>query len=209
MSPSPRDETAQTELTAMLNCGKDGAATFDVIAKFYTEQFKYSASQRISTLQYFVPAFAFLTAGYVQLLTAKGESEIPPLARIMVATVAYVITLVFARLDRRNKEIVEFDEHPLEVLQTAIRKRLNGADLWESFARRTSLSRQITTYGTLIPIVYLVCASAAVTGIVFPLIDYNLARSKVALVSVALTALLLVAIYAKLDLRHPSPNSAP
>lgn len=202
MSRPQPDDSAAGELATLLKGDKEGAAAFDSIAKFYTEQFKYSAGQRISTLQYFVPAFAFLTAGYVQLLTAKESLPIPPLARLMVATVAFVITLAFARLDRRNKQIVEMDEHPLETIQSAIRLRLGGDERWESFLLRTRKSQALTTYGTLIPSVYLVCALAAAAGILYPLTGVGLQNWVVFIVGGELLLLMGFAIYGEFPARR-------
>jgi hypothetical protein len=136
---------------------------FDAILKFYTEQFKYSASQRISTIQYFVAAFAFLTGGYTTLVTAKAE---PPMyARFVVAFAAYLLTLAFARLDRRNKQIVELDEKPLIRLQTAIARALNEDDRrWHSFELRDGRAEHFTTYGSLVPFIYSIATIAAALG---------------------------------------------
>jgi hypothetical protein len=203
MSRLQPDDTAASELKALLNNGREGAATFDAIAKFYTEQFKYSAGQRISTLQYFVPAFAFLTAGYVQLLTAKDSIPIPPFAPVMVATLAFVIALAFARLDRRNKQIVEMDEHPLETIQDAISMRLGGHCRWKSFERRNTEARWLTTYGALIPLIYLVCALAAAAGIIYPFAEMGWGDPIMYIGSATFLVTLLVAIYAPLKKRNP------
>jgi|GEM_PF-4105093 hypothetical protein len=205
MSEVAADRSADQHIEWLL---LEKSSAFDSILKFYTEQFKYSASQRISTIQYFVAAFAFLTGGYTTLATAKSDP--PAFARLVVALTAYSLTIAFARLDKRNKQIVELDEKPLIRLQTAIKFALKDDDpRWESFALRDNEAQYFTTYGSVVPLIYVIAAVVAALGAYSGLDALDARWPLKADLSAVLIVGGLVGVYARLPKRPQDAAPAP
>ena len=140
-------------------------AAFSAILSHYMGVFTYDAGQRLSTFQYFLTAFAFLTAAFTATADVKLDStRLPLLVPPMISAAAFLLAVLFARLDKRNTQLVKLDQLPLTALQAAIASRLGEDAGWHSFREASDKARKLTTYGTLIPLVYFLAALIAVGG---------------------------------------------
>jgi phosphoglycolate phosphatase len=76
--------------------------------------FIYHAGQRHSSLNFYFAVLGAFVAGFVSLFTAdKLWANMHPVAPIIITIVgaaAFRVTILFARLDRRNADLVEWDE---------------------------------------------------------------------------------------------------
>jgi len=162
MSPPPRDENGGVN-----DLLPEKLAIFDVLIRHYAEQFTYHAGQRLSTFQFFLSAFGLLAAAFTALLTAKdGILSDAANAAPFVAIAAYLLSLAFGRLDRRNAQIIGTNEKPLARLQNVIANSLDGSDIWRTFDSCETLAQRLTTFGKLIPLVFLICAWMSVAGFI-------------------------------------------
>jgi hypothetical protein len=78
-----------------------------------------------------------------------------PLARSAMVLPGGLGTIIFLRLDYRNSQIVDINEKPLRYLESLTRNRMGFNGAWATFEKSHNARRQSTTYGALIPALYI------------------------------------------------------
>ncbi len=153
----------------------DHAKYLEVILKHYTDLFIYHAAQRLSTFRYFLAAFSILVASFASLITRYDSNQVPlqserfVLAAGVLSVAVFLLTITFARLDKRNEQIIHINELPIKAVQTWISVNLPVAgashDQWNCLLRTDNLAKPVTTFSTLIPVVYFICGALSIGGI--------------------------------------------
>lgn len=186
---------------------------FEIAAKHYYDLFAYHAAQRLTTFNYFFVSLSFLSGAYATLIM-KGADGRPRFAiAAALAVAAYLLVLAFARLDRRNEQIIGANERPLLRIQKVFADSLsqNGEDhLWQTFLV-TDDAYWFRTFGDLLPLIYLIAATLTAGGAgyackeagAFPLAQADCVSG---LVATALVVLAIVVIYGKGVRKHGRPD---
>lgn len=164
----------------------DGAKVLDVVVRHYSEQFTYHAGQRLTTFRYFLTAASVSSAAYATLVSAGDRQSSLGFASAALAGATYALTIAFARLDRRNEQLINAVKEPLKDLQAAFAASL-GSDDWRTFAK-TDTASPATRFGVLLPLIYFIVAVLAAGGIAQALYGSLLERQA----AVAVFAVLLI-----------------
>ncbi len=127
----------------------DYVKELEMYHKHYTDLFMYQARQRIDSVRYFLIGVAILASVMV-----NENAEI--WAQFWVAIVGGFGTIIFLRLDYRNAQIVEINARPLRYLQRITKDRMGVNDAWVTFDVSQSEKRFSTSYGVLIPALYII-----------------------------------------------------
>lgn len=163
MTPLPPDP--EPDPPAAQSLMRTAPQAFAGILAHYGTMFTYDAGQRLSTFQYFLTAFAFLTAAFTTIVNVKSDmARLPQLAAPMVCAAAYLLAVLFGRLDKRNAQVIRLDQEPIRLLQAAIGAEFGDSPAWHSFRESAARAQIVTTYGVLIPGVYFVAAMIAAGG---------------------------------------------
>lgn len=154
------------------------AKFFEIIFKQYLDLFTYHAAQRLATFRYFYFAFSVSATAYATLLSGgTGTDSDVRLAwgAFALALATYLIILIFARLDRRNEQIINLNEAPLKKIQAMIAEAIDGQTDWMSLERSDSEARKFTTFHRLLPWIFFLTATVSGLGaivafdVVYPL----------------------------------------
>lgn len=140
----------------------DREKTADLILKHYSDQFSYHAAQRLTTFRYFITAFSVFSAAYATLLTSSD-----PLfhdAAFGIAAFAFLLVLCFARLDKRNEQIILLNEHPIRLSQREIDAFVGGDGDYSTFDKSDAEKRFFMTFGRVLPVVFLLTAILSIAG---------------------------------------------
>ena len=195
---------------------------FKIISKHYYDLFAYHAAQRLTTFNFFIVSLAFFSNAYATLLTKSGGSASRFLAASVLALTAYLFALAFAKLDKRNEQIISTNEEPLACVQKVFQKTLGvdavikpvtdnrrSAGLWQTFAIASEKSRFLTTFGQVIPLIYFFATCLSISGAAY---SYFLATHRLIGPSIFSAILMIgsaIFIYFDLPLRSRPAKAAP
>lgn len=132
----------------------------EVLARHYGEGFVYHATQRLSTIRYFLVAFGALAVGYAQFY-----SKTEKVGAAILALLALVLCVLFRQLDCRNEQLVHLAEEPLKELQAHFRSMLGASEKWEPVRQSDNVGRYFRTFGTIVPCLYTVLLLVAAGGL--------------------------------------------
>lgn len=201
MPPEPTPLPVEKLKGALAN---EAAKQFELAAKHYYDLFAYHAAQRLTAFNFFIVSLSFLSTAYATLVMkgVDGQSRFAMAAGLALA--AYVLVLAFARLDRRNEQIISANERPLLRIQQAFADAFaeaGEAGVWQTF-RATDNAFLFRTFGDLLPVIYLVAATLTAAGASYAFkeagaITSDRAECISAWMTAALVALAVIAIYGK------------
>lgn len=147
------------------------ALSDDVIVKHYYDLFAYHAGQRLTTFNFFVVSLSFLSSAYALLLTKGEEEPVYYAVSFGLALIASVLIVLFARLDRRNAQIIGLNETPLRTIQGRIaeavrlenRTGVTGNE-FESMKISDEQAYRFQTFSVIIPLIYTAALTLAGLG---------------------------------------------
>jgi hypothetical protein len=176
---------------------------FEVLAKHYYDLFAYHAAQRLTTFNFFIVSLSFFSNAYATLAT-KGDDahEFYYVMASVLSVLAWMLVVTFSRLDKRNEQIILINERPLKQIQSFIAQQV-GADSWETFKNSNDDARPLRTFGTLLPIIYVVAGLLTALGGAYGLVLANL----IGLCLAALIAALLWSVSIAAVMVAGSPRS--
>lgn len=170
---------------------------FEAVAKHYYDLFAYHAAQRLTTFNFFIVSLSFFCNAYATLATKGDETHrFYFVMASVLAFIAWVLVLAFSRLDKRNEQIIMFNERPLRRIQKAIATELGG-DEWETFDKSDKDSRPLRTFGTLLPIIYVVAGCLAAAGTAYGFMLAGLDHRYAALIAVVQISVSILAVTKK------------
>jgi hypothetical protein len=180
------------------------AKYFEIIFKHYLDLFTYHAAQRLSTFRYFYFAFSVSATAFATLLSgATGTDSDLRLGwgAFALACATYLLILAFARLDRRNEQIINLNEAPLKKIQEMIAAGFDGSDEWRTLEQSDSHARILTTFRHLLPGIFFVTATVSALGALVALsVVHQLSLCQFTLASVGSAAVSWTGIWAKFPL---------
>lgn len=162
---------------------------FEWLAKQYYDLFSYHAAQRLTAFNFFIVSLSFFSNAFAMFVTrTQGNDTYFELAAGL-AIVAWLLTLFFARLDKRNEQIIQINEKPLKRMQQAVAEHfedhnvaLHGdgdgnANVFRTF-READKSYPLRTFGSILPWLFTLAAAACLTGAAYAtlkagLLPYN------------------------------------
>ncbi|MEO1039629.1 MAG: hypothetical protein AAFX09_08790 [Pseudomonadota bacterium] len=113
--------------------------------------FIYHAGQRLQGIRFYFIALAAL--GGVFAASQSTTPNTPQLfAGLIIAILAFVLTIIFLLLDRRNEELVHNNENSITEIETTITNRL-GFKSFGSIAAGENAKR--LTYSVLAPAMFI------------------------------------------------------
>lgn len=160
-------ESQQVDRGTIIGLLKKSDKAFEAVTNHYSGQFNYHAAQRLTTFRYFVTAFSIFGAAYATLIAKEPAPLVLPAAG--VAFVAFFLVLCFARLDKRNEQIIQINEEPIRQIQREIDRYLVGEGFYSTFDRSDDESSHLMTFGSILPIVFMITAGASLIGAYFAL----------------------------------------
>ncbi|MGC1305436.1 MAG: hypothetical protein WA840_23950 [Caulobacteraceae bacterium] len=152
------------EFSRALNKLFEESKGFEAIYKQYYDLFSYHATQRLTTFNFFMVTISFLSNAYATLITKSDGSSKLYWMSASLALAAYVLVILFGRLDRRNEQIVEINEKPINKLQEMLSNKLGGDPIWRTFEETDKKARRLGTFGTLLPLIYWISSILAAAG---------------------------------------------
>ena len=152
---------------------------FEWLFKQYYDAFAYHASQRLTAFNFFIVSLSFFSNAFATFLTrGNGESGNSLLAAGLAIT-AWLLTICFARLDKRNEEIIQINEQPIKILQRHIAHDLMKSDdfakafdsqgnsnisaVFQTF-KETDSSIGFRTFGCILPVIFTLSAAICLLG---------------------------------------------
>lgn len=140
----------------------------EVIAKHYYDLFAYHAAQRLTTFNFFIVSLSFFCNAFALLVTkgSEGNDKFFYIASGL-AMFSCALIVLFARLDRRNAQIIEINEKPLRRLQATFAERIGTAATQGDFETVKASDVQAyhgQTFSQLIPFIYVVAMALACLG---------------------------------------------
>ena len=148
---------------------------FEWLAKQYYDLFSYHAAQRLTAFNFFIVSLSFFSNAFAMFVTrTQGNDTYFELAAGL-AIVAWLLTLFFARLDKRNEQIIQINEKPLKRMQQAVAEHFEdqnvalhsdgdgNANVFRTF-READKSYPFRTFGSILPWLFTLAAAACLTG---------------------------------------------
>lgn len=145
---------------------------FEWMAKQYYDLFAYHAAQRLTAFNFFLVSLSFFSTAYATLIARSDPSGMKYYSVAgCLAFAAYLLVVAFARLDKRNEQIIAINEKPLIRIQRAIRLGLSGDnetgdEVWETFVQ-AERSYPYRSFGDILPIIYSLAAAACAAGAMY------------------------------------------
>jgi hypothetical protein len=120
-------------------------------------------------------SLSFFSNAFALFVTRANGSETYFELATSLAMVAWLLTLFFARLDKRNEQIIQINEKPLKKLQQAVAEHFQdrGADLLDEghasanvfrTFREADKSHWLRTFGSILPWIFTLAAFACLAG---------------------------------------------
>jgi len=110
--------------------GKDG---LDVALEHGRALFIYHAGQRHGSLNFYFAVLGIFVAGYVSLFTSDKLWATPgftaPIIGTIVGGAALAVTVLFGTLDRRNADLVEWDEKLVDSVEKKLAGKLSLSEM--------------------------------------------------------------------------------
>jgi hypothetical protein len=177
---------------------------FEVLAKHYYDLFAYHAAQRLTTFNFFIVSLSFFSNAYATLATKGDDAHgFYYVMASVLSVLAWMLVVTFSRLDKRNEQIILINERPLKQIQAFLAAEV-GAPSWKTFENSNDEARPLRTFGTLLPIIYVVAGLLTALGGAYGLVLANL----IGLCSAALITALLWSGSIAAVLVEGSPRSA-
>lgn len=180
---------------------------FEVVAKHYYDLFAYHAAQRLTTFNFFIVSLSFFSNAYATLAT-KGDDahRFYYVMASVLSLLAWALVVTFSRLDKRNEQIILINERPLRRIQAIIAAQFGG-DSWETFRHSNEDARPVRTFGSLLPIIYVLAGLVAAVGGSYALVLANVIDLCLAvLITTLLWLVSLCAVTIKGPRRGPMPS---
>jgi predicted ester cyclase len=109
------------------NPGSGVDENLKVILEHARSLFTYHAEQRHGSLNFYFAVLGAFVAGYVSLFTSEKFWATPgltaPIIGMIVGVAAFVLTVLFGKLDRRNADLVWRDEQLLKHAERELQKK--------------------------------------------------------------------------------------
>lgn len=177
VAPTERDTGQKVTVVAALKemFADETDKRFEWLAKQYYDLFSYHAAQRLTAFNFFIVSLSFFSNAFAMFVTrTQGNDTYFELAAGL-AIVAWLLTLFFARLDKRNEQIIQINEKPLKRMQQAVAEHFEdqkvalhsdgdgNANVFRTF-READKSYPLRTFGSILPWLFTLAAAACLTG---------------------------------------------
>ena len=206
---SPKSKDVVDVLRKMFEDGKD--ERFEWLAKQYYDLFAYHAAQRLTAFNFFIVSLSFFSNAYATFITRSQGDQLYYNPALGLALVAWLLTIFFARLDKRNEQIIQINEEPLKKLQQAVASHFESkgtaldqdghacANVFRTF-READKSYRFRTFGSLLPSIFTIAAAACVCGAAYAAFKAMwLSPCCIILISIALVVFSLFAIHSPMS----------
>lgn len=150
---------------------KSDRKVFETFVNHYHNLFAFHAAQRLTTFNFFLLSLTLLSNAYALFITRGAGAEKYLLAGIL-AVAAFIIILLFDRLDARNEQIIHINEKALMRIQCALSKAYKTEE-FKTFQRSSEEARTFATFGAVVPSIYRCAFALATAGAVFAFIEWN------------------------------------
>ena len=130
----------------------------EAMSRHYMTSFVHHANQRLSSIRYFLTAYSIIVAGFVAYVRVSGSGTVPEYFSILLALGSWFFSILFARLDIRNEQIIHSLEKPLEEIQKLFQKLCANSDVWLSFQTSDTNKAFFGTHSKVVPWIFFVPA---------------------------------------------------
>ena len=109
----------------------DGGSPHRDLLDYAWNYFQLHANQRLTTFNFYIALSSLVTTGLVA--SFHKDIRVPSLG-IALGLLLIAITLIFWRLDRRNRDLVHNGEKALKLLEERLSNEIAGGDVLKLFA---------------------------------------------------------------------------
>lgn len=166
--------------------------TFEAFVKHYHDLFSFHATQRLTTFNFFLLSLTLASNAYALLITRWQDNEKFLLAGTL-ALAAFALIVLFNRLDARNEQIIHINEDAIMCIQLALKEKFQEQRLL-TFDRSNTERRRFTTFGEILPSIYILASLVAALGAVYAFSRYVESAVRISKADIWAVSILLVLI---------------